>query len=166
MRPGLLYGAGRGVGPNDRNGRGAQRVLLPKGTRRRWGGRPRRLREWPGWGGRGMGAGAVCGRPGSGRDDRNRLRGRREQADVAHAHFEGDPRTVGLADVDGLPVVDIDDGHPLAVEVDPVQRVVVDREPPRLIEAQLLVRSRVRRVRSPQVATKVTSYDPFRTGGE
>ena len=55
--------------------------------------------------------------------------------------FEGDPRSVGLADVDRLAVLDVDRRHPLAVEEDPVQRIVVDRDPPAVVEAQQQVRA-------------------------
>ena len=87
-------------------------------------------------------------------------------ADVAHAHFEGDPRTVGLADVDRLAVVDVDDRNPLPVEVDAVQRVVVDRQPPPLIEAQQHVRAGDQRVRHAQVGPEVAAHDHVAASGE
>jgi hypothetical protein len=50
--------------------------------------------------------------------------------------LEGQLWPVGIPDVDGLAVVDVDDRHPVAVDERPVERAVVDRQPPALVEAQ------------------------------
>jgi hypothetical protein len=73
--------------------------------------------------------------------------------------LERDPRSVGLADVDGLAVADVDRRHPLPVEEDPVDRVVVDRDPAAVVEAQQQVRPRDQRVRHPQVGAQVAADD-------
>jgi hypothetical protein len=56
--------------------------------------------------------------------------------------LESKPRPVGVADVDGLAVVDVDHRHPTPVDVGSVQRTVVDGEPTPLLEAQHQVRTR------------------------
>jgi hypothetical protein len=43
---------------------------------------------------------------------------------------------VGVSDVDALAVADVDYRHSPAVDVRPVQRTVVDCQPPALVEAQ------------------------------
>ena len=95
------------------------------------------------------------------RDDRDRLRRRRQQTDIAlvMSDFEGDPRTVGLADIDGLAVLDVEHGDPLAVDEDPVHRIVVDRNPPALIESQQHVRAGDQGMRYAQVCAQVASDD-------
>jgi hypothetical protein len=55
--------------------------------------------------------------------------------------------------------MDVDDGHPVAVDVGPVQRAVVDRQPAALVEAQYQVRTGYPRVRDAQVGVLVTPDD-------
>ena len=105
-------------------------------------------------------AGRSRGRTSGRRDHRDRLR-RRQLTDRAlvMSDFEGHPRPVGLADVDALAVVDVDHRHPLAFDEHPVERVVVDRHPPALIEAQQHVRAGDQRVGHAQVGAQVTADD-------
>jgi hypothetical protein len=64
-----------------------------------------------------------------------------------------------VSDVDALAVVNVDDRHPVAVDVGPVQRAVVDRQPPALIEPQYQVRAGDPRIGNPQVGVQVTPDD-------
>ena len=80
--------------------------------------------------------------------------------------LESHRRPVGLADVDGLAVVDVDHRHPLAVDEDPVERVVVDRHPPALVEAQQQVRAGDQRVGHAQVGAQVAADDHVAARGE
>ena len=80
--------------------------------------------------------------------------------------FEGDPRPVGLADVDALAVLDVDLRHPLAVDEHPVERVVVDRHPAALVEAQQHMRTGDQRVGHPQVGAQVAADDDVAARGE
>ena len=82
------------------------------------------------------------------------------------SNFEGHPRPVGLADVDGLAVMDIDHRHSLAVDEHPVERIVVDRHPLALIEAQQQVRAGDQRMRDAHVGAQVTSDDHVASGRE
>jgi hypothetical protein len=50
--------------------------------------------------------------------------------------FEGELRSVWIADVDGLAIVNVDHRHPTPIDVSPVQRAVVDRQPAALVEAE------------------------------
>jgi hypothetical protein len=87
--------------------------------------------------------------------------------------FERDPRSVGLADVDGLAVLEVDHLHPLAIKEDPVQRIVVNRDPPAVIEAKQQVGARDQRMRHAQVGAHIAADDhvasrrevAFRSGG-
>jgi hypothetical protein len=63
------------------------------------------------------------------------------------ADRKGQSRSSRISDVDALAVVNIDDRHPVAVEVGPVQRAVVDRQPSALIEPQYQMRTRDPRIR-------------------
>jgi hypothetical protein len=51
-------------------------------------------------------------------------------------NLERQQRTIGVSDVDALAVVDVDYRHAAAVDVSPVQRTVVDRQPPALVEPE------------------------------
>ena len=64
-------------------------------------------------------------------------------------------RPVGIADVDALAVVDVDHRHPAAVDESSVERAVVDRQPPALVEAQQQVGARDQRVRDAHVGAEV-----------
>jgi hypothetical protein len=50
--------------------------------------------------------------------------------------LERQQRAVGISDVDALTVMDFHERHPPAVGVSAVERTVVDRQPPALVEAQ------------------------------
>ncbi|OBK51835.1 hypothetical protein A5657_17695 [Mycobacterium kubicae] len=78
--------------------------------------------------------------------------------------LEGQPRTGGVADVDALPVVDVDDGHAVAVDVGPVQGAVVNGQPAALVEAKYQVGARDARIWDTQVGVQVTSDDHLVTG--
>jgi hypothetical protein len=71
------------------------------------------------------------------------------------ADFEGQLRPVGVSDVDGLAVVDVDHRHPPAVDESPVQRTVVDRQPPALVEAQQQMGTRNQGVRDAHVGAQI-----------
>ena len=53
---------------------------------------------------------------------------------VLRSDRERQPRSLRVADVDALAVVDVDDRHPVAVDIGSVQRAVVDRQPAALLE--------------------------------
>jgi hypothetical protein len=71
--------------------------------------------------------------------------------------LEGQLWPVGISDADGLAVVDVDHRHPAAVDESPVQRTVVDRQPPALVEAQQQMGARNQRVRDAHVGPKIAS---------
>ena len=78
---------------------------------------------------------------------------------LLRSDLEGQPRSLRIADVDALAVVDVDDRHPVAVDVGPVQRAVVDRQPSALIEAQDQVRAGDPRIRDAHVGVHVAPDD-------
>jgi hypothetical protein len=51
-------------------------------------------------------------------------------------HLERQPWPVGVADVDAEPIGDVGHGDALTVDVHPVERAVVDGQPPTLVEPQ------------------------------
>jgi hypothetical protein len=51
------------------------------------------------------------------------------------ADLESERRTVGVADVDPLAVLDVDIRHAPVVDEHPVEAAVVDRDPPALVES-------------------------------
>lgn len=55
--------------------------------------------------------------------------------------------------------MNVDDGHPVAVDVGPVQRAVVDRQPAALVEAHYQVCTGYPQVRDAQVGLLVTADD-------
>ena len=55
--------------------------------------------------------------------------------------------------------MNVDDRHPVAVEVGPVERTVVDRQPPALIKPQYQVRAGYPRIGDAQVGVQVTPDD-------
>jgi hypothetical protein len=57
------------------------------------------------------------------------------------SELEAQPRPVGIADVDALAVLYVNHRHLAAVDESPVQRTVVDRQPPALVEAQQQMRA-------------------------
>ena len=70
-------------------------------------------------------------------------------------NLERQQRPVGVSDVDTLAVMDVDHRHPAAIDVRPVQRTVVDRQPPALIEPQQKMSTRNQRVRDAHVGPEV-----------
>ncbi|OBK28678.1 hypothetical protein A5659_05565 [Mycobacterium sp. 1165196.3] len=64
-------------------------------------------------------------------------------------------RPVRVADVEGLPVVDLDHRHPPAVDESAVERTVVDRQPLALVEAQQQVGTRNQRVGDTHVRSQI-----------
>ena len=82
-------------------------------------------------------------------DDRDRHRRQRQHTDrtLVMADVEDDPRPIGQAEVEALAVPNVDRRHPSAVGEDAVVRVVVDRDPPAVLEAQQQVRAGDQRVR-------------------
>jgi hypothetical protein len=69
--------------------------------------------------------------------------------------LEPQRRPVGISDVEALAVLDVDHRHPPAVDEGPVQRAVVDRQPPALIEPQQQVGARNQRVGNAHVGPEV-----------
>ncbi|BCI88443.1 hypothetical protein NIIDMKKI_36490 [Mycobacterium kansasii] len=104
-----------------------------------------------------MGAGLRrrVGRPGSARDWRHRHRRRRrwtpDRTLLAATDLEVQRRTVGIADVDPLAVVDVDDRYAAVADIEAVEAAVVDGDPAALVEAQQQVYSRDQRVRDTDV---------------
>jgi hypothetical protein len=76
------------------------------------------------------------------------------------------PRSLRIPDVDGLPVVDVDHRHPVSVEVGPVQRAVIDRQPAALIEPHDQMCARYPRVRDPQIGMHIPADDHLVACGE
>ena len=71
--------------------------------------------------------------------------------------LEGQQWPVGISDVDALAVVDVDHRHPAAVDESPVERTVVDRQPPALVEAQQQMGARNQRVRDAHVGAEIAA---------
>jgi hypothetical protein len=69
--------------------------------------------------------------------------------------FERQQWPVGIADVDALAVVEVDDWHPPTVSESAIQRTVVDRQPPALVVAQQQMGARNQGVRNPHVGPEV-----------
>jgi hypothetical protein len=69
--------------------------------------------------------------------------------------LEPQQRPVGISDIDALAVVDVDYRHPAAVHESPVQRTIVDRQPPALIEAQQQMGTRNQRVRDAHIGPEI-----------
>jgi hypothetical protein len=74
---------------------------------------------------------------------------------VVAPDLEGQLWPVGISDVEALAVVDVDHRHPAAVDERPVQRTVVDRQPPALVEAQQKVGARNQRVGDAHVSAEI-----------
>jgi hypothetical protein len=72
--------------------------------------------------------------------------------------LESQQRSVGIPDIDALAVVDVDYRHPPAVDESPVQRTVVDRQPPALIKAQQQMGTRNQRVRDAHIGPEVAPH--------
>ena len=79
---------------------------------------------------------------------------------------EGQARTLGVSDVNALAVMDIDHRHPVAVEVGPVQRAVVDCQPTALIEPQDQMRARDARIGDAHIGLHVATDDHLVAGRE
>ena len=174
----VTAGAGRRGGPHlgDRlHRRRRDRLLLYGARRRRWrgiagawsGGRVGppagwTSRWWPRVGGR-------LARPlpaGAARDWDGRGRGWGARRALMLAHLEGQQRAVGITDVDLGAVVDVDDGHPPAVDEHPVERAVVDREPAALVEAQHEVCAGDQRMGDADIGAQVPADDHVVAGCE
>jgi hypothetical protein len=78
--------------------------------------------------------------------------------------LEGQLWPVGVTDVDGLAVVDVDHRHPAAADESSVERTVVDRQPPALLEAQQQMVARNQRVRDTHVGAKIAPDHHVMTG--
>lgn len=133
------------------DGLGTAGLMLPKrGRRRRRGlagpvgaGRLRLSHSWARRAGRG--------------DDRYRRRQRWPpgRALVA-AHLEGERGTVRIADVDAQAVLDVDHGHALVVDKQPVEAAVVDGDPSALLESHNEMRAGNQGMCHADVGAKVT----------
>ncbi|OBG67696.1 hypothetical protein A5704_09140 [Mycobacterium sp. E735] len=75
-------------------------------------------------------------------------------------------RPVRVPDVEALTVVDVDDRHPPAVHESAVERTVVDRQPPALVEAQQQVRAGDERVGDAHVGAQIPPDHDVVTGGK
>jgi hypothetical protein len=64
-------------------------------------------------------------------------------------------RSVRVSDVDRLAVVDFDDRYPTAVDESPVERTVVDGQPPALVEPQQQVSARDQGVGDPHIGAQI-----------
>jgi hypothetical protein len=73
------------------------------------------------------------------------------------ADLEIQLRPIGIADVDGLTVVDVDHRDAAPVDVGSVQRAVVDGQPAALIETQQQMCPRDQRMRDAHVGAKIAS---------
>jgi hypothetical protein len=71
------------------------------------------------------------------------------------ANFERQLWPIGVSDVDALAVVDVDHRYTAAVDVRPVQRSVVDGQPPTLVEPEQKMSTRNQRVRDAHVGPEV-----------
>jgi hypothetical protein len=75
-------------------------------------------------------------------------------------------RPIGIADVDGLAVVDVDHRRSTAVDECPVQRTVVDGLPAALVETQQQVRPGDQGVGDTHVGAQIASDDDVVTRRE
>jgi hypothetical protein len=66
-------------------------------------------------------------------------------------------RPIGIADIDGLTVVDVDHRDAAPIDVGPVQRTVVDGQPAPLIETQQQMRPGDQRMRDAHVGAEIAS---------
>ena len=91
------------------------------------------------------------------RADRHRLGRRPTRGALVPADLESQLRSVGVADVEALTVVDVDRGHPPVVDVHPVEAAVVDGDPAALVEPQHKVCAGDQRMCDTDVGAKVTA---------
>jgi hypothetical protein len=82
------------------------------------------------------------------------------------AHLERQQRTVRVADVDVLAVLDVGGRHAASVDVHPVEAAVVDGYPPALIEPQHEVCPGDQWVGDANVGAKVATDDDIVSSGE
>jgi hypothetical protein len=75
------------------------------------------------------------------------------------ADLEGQGRTVGIADIDGLAVLDIDDGHPAVPDEHPVEAAVIDGAPSALVKPKQQVGAGDQGVCDADVSAKVAPDD-------
>ena len=85
---------------------------------------------------------------------------------AARPDLERQSRAAGIADVDALPVVDVDHRSAIAVDESPVHRAVVDGDPLALLEAQDQVRAGDPGIGDPDVSTQITPDDDVLTWRE
>jgi hypothetical protein len=91
--------------------------------------------------------------------DRYGRRQRRTSRRLASADLEGHRRTVRIADIDPLAVLDIDDRHASVVDVQPVEAAIVDGDPSALVESQHQVYPGDQRMCDADVRAQVTADD-------
>ena len=94
--------------------------------------------------------------PGGRGDGHRRGLGRAPSHPTVPPDLEPQRRPIGIADVDARAVLDVDHRHPPAVDEGPVERTVVDRQPPALIEPQQQMGARNQRVGDAHVGPEVT----------
>jgi hypothetical protein len=82
------------------------------------------------------------------------------------AHLERQQRTVRVADVDVLAVLDVNGRHPASVDVHPVEAAVVDGYPPALIEPQHEVCAGDQWVGDADIGAKVATDNDIVSSGE
>ena len=80
--------------------------------------------------------------------------------------LECQPGAAGVADVDALPVVDVDHRSAVAVDERPVHRAVVDSDPLALVKAQDQVRTGDTRIGDPDISTQIAPHDDILTWRE
>jgi hypothetical protein len=71
--------------------------------------------------------------------------------------LEGQPGTVGIADVDVESVGDVDHRNPVAVDEHSIEAAVVDRHPAARLEAQDHVRARYQGMGDAEVGAQITA---------
>ena len=82
------------------------------------------------------------------------------------AHLESQPRPVGIADVDVQSVVNVDDGHPAAIDVHAVEAAVVDGNPAAVVEPQHQVGAGDQRMCDSDVSAEVAADHDVVAGSE
>jgi hypothetical protein len=82
------------------------------------------------------------------------------------AELERQPGTIGIADGDGLPVVDLYHRHPPMVDEHAVETAVVDGHPPASLESQHHMRARHQWMCDAHVGAQVATDDNVMAGRE
>ena len=86
--------------------------------------------------------------------------------DAAWSDLECESRSAGIADVDALPVMDVDHRRAVAVDESPVHRAVVDGHPLALLETQDQMRARNPRIGDPDISAQIAADDDVVTRRE